>query len=153
MMSPDRCRLSRSRSTRSRIRRVRIASSTTNTTAAPMRNSSRSSNLRLIKWSRLTLWLALATAIALPACVAAPEAALTQLLEARRLASDLIVQFTTAADASNRAVMADTDEASTAFAREAEQAAAGAQKDVDALRPLVSSLGFTNEAGLLDGFN
>ena len=35
---------------------------------------------------------------------------------------DLHVQFTKAADAANRAVMADTDEASVTFAREAEQA-------------------------------
>ena len=42
--------------------------------------------------------------------------------EARQLTADLLVQFTRGADAANRAVMADTDEKSAAFAREAEQA-------------------------------
>ena len=44
------------------------------------------------------------------ACTRTP-AVLTQLVEARRLASDLHVEFTRASDAANRAVMADTDEA------------------------------------------
>src|SRR5437762_462697 len=51
-------------------------------------------------------------------CIQSPETALERLLESRRLASDLLVQFTKAADASNRAVMADTDDASKAFAHE-----------------------------------
>jgi hypothetical protein len=45
------------------------------------------------------------------------NAALEKVSEARQLASDLLVQFTKASDAANRAVMADTDEASVAFAR------------------------------------
>ena len=45
---------------------------------------------------------------------------LTQQLEARQLAADLRLQFNKAADASNRAVMAETDEASGAAAREAD---------------------------------
>jgi isoaspartyl peptidase/L-asparaginase-like protein (Ntn-hydrolase superfamily) len=45
-----------------------------------------------------------------------PKAVLTQQADAHRLASHLHVQFSRAADASNRAVMADTDEASTAAA-------------------------------------
>src|SRR3954471_2247087 len=47
----------------------------------------------------------------------APGAPLQRLVEARGLAADLIVQLTTASDAANRAVMADTDDASVAFAR------------------------------------
>jgi hypothetical protein len=50
------------------------------------------------------------------------NAALERVSEARQLSADLHVQFTRAADASNRAVMADTDEASVAFAHEAEEA-------------------------------
>src|SRR5262245_53486642 len=61
------------------------------------------------------------------------SSALEQLTEARRISADLLVQFTTAADRSNRAVMADTDETSVAFAREAEQAASSVQKDADSL--------------------
>ena len=44
---------------------------------------------------------------------------------AQKLSADLLVQFTKAADAANRAVMADTDEASVAFAGEAGAGEAG----------------------------
>jgi hypothetical protein len=47
---------------------------------------------------------------------------LERLLEARRLSSDLLLQFANAADAANLAVMAGTDEMATGFTREAEQA-------------------------------
>jgi len=50
------------------------------------------------------------------ACVKPPDTVLQQLMDARRLSADLLVQFTRTDDASNRAVMADTDEASIAFA-------------------------------------
>src|SRR6185312_12582448 len=49
--------------------------------------------------------------------------ALTEQLEARRLAADMHVQFTKATEAANRAVMADTDEASASAAREARDGA------------------------------
>ena len=42
-------------------------------------------------------------------CIDAPDSVLERLSEARRLAANLHVQFSKAADASNRAVMADTD--------------------------------------------
>jgi hypothetical protein len=80
------------------------------------------------------------------------NAALEEVLEARHLADDLTVQFTKAADASNLAVMADTDEASSRFASEAKQRTAAAQKDADALRPLLETLKFTEEARLLAEF-
>src|SRR5215831_17641782 len=47
---------------------------------------------------------------------------LERLTEARRLSSDLLVRFANATDASDRAVMAGTDDAATGYAREAEQA-------------------------------
>jgi hypothetical protein len=78
--------------------------------------------------------------------------ALARLSEANRLAADVLVQFTKAADAANRAVMADTDEASVAFAREARQATEAAQRDTDALRPILQSLSYSNETRLLDEF-
>ena len=62
------------------------------------------------------------------------------------------MQFTKAADASNRAVMADTDEASVRFAREAEQMVDTVQKDADALKPLLQELGYADEARLLEEF-
>ena len=86
-------------------------------------------------------------------CTNSPQTALEQLVESRRLASDLLVQFTKAADASNRAVMADTDEASVGFAREAEQATVAVEKDAGALAPILSGLGYSNETRLLEEFN
>jgi hypothetical protein len=77
---------------------------------------------------------------------------LEQLPEARRVSEDLLVQFTKAADASNRAVMADTDEVSVRFAREAEQMVDTVQKDTDALKPLLQDLGYAEEARLLEEF-
>ena len=71
----------------------------------------------------------------------AGEAALQRLQEARRLTAELLVQFTKAADATNRVVMADTDEASGAFAREAEQATQAVQRNSEVLKPLLVDLG------------
>jgi hypothetical protein len=79
--------------------------------------------------------------------------ALEQLAQARHLAADLHVRFSKAADASNRAVMADTDEASVAFAREAEQAKAAIPKDSEALKPILQTLGYSDEVRLLAEFD
>lgn len=86
-------------------------------------------------------------------CTNSPETALERLVDSRRLAADLLVQFTKAADASNRAVMADTDEASITFAREAEQATQAVEKDAAALAPILAGLGYSNETRLLQEFN
>jgi hypothetical protein len=72
--------------------------------------------------------------------------------DARHLVGEILLQFTKAADAANRAVMADTDEASVAFAREAEQATEAVQKDAAALGPILQGLGYTDETGMLDEF-
>ncbi|HNX49685.1 MAG TPA: hypothetical protein PLS53_02315 [Thermoanaerobaculaceae bacterium] len=80
------------------------------------------------------------------------RSALEQQAQAQKLSSDILVQFTRATDAANRAVMADTDEASVAFAREAEQAKQAIQKDTDALKPLLQGLGYSEETRLLDQF-
>jgi hypothetical protein len=77
---------------------------------------------------------------------------LERLSEARHLAADLHVQFTKAADAANRAVMADTDDASVVFAHEAEQATEAVQKDIDALGPILQGLSYSNETRLLNDF-
>ena len=73
-------------------------------------------------------------------------------MDSRRLVSDLLVQLTKSADAGNRAVMAGTEETSAASVREAEQAAAVIERDVEALRTALQSLGFADEARLLDEF-
>jgi hypothetical protein len=80
------------------------------------------------------------------------NSALERETEARRLSADLLEQFARAADASNRAVMADTDEASVAFAREAAQATQAVQASVDALGPLLQGLQFSDETRLLQEF-
>jgi hypothetical protein len=80
------------------------------------------------------------------------NSALERVSEAQHLSADLLVQFTKAADAANRAVMADTDEASVAFSREAEQAKAKVQTDIDALKPLLEGLSFSAESRLLREF-
>jgi len=80
------------------------------------------------------------------------NAELEQLSQARQLSADLLVQFTKAADAANRAVMADTDDASIAFAHEAAQAKQSVQRDVEALGPTLERLHYTDEAGILQEF-
>jgi len=75
-----------------------------------------------------------------------------QIDESRRLAADLRLQFNQATDASNRAVMADTDAASTAFAGDAEKALQLVESDVAALLPLLRSLSLAKELQLLDEF-
>ena len=82
-----------------------------------------------------------------------PTAVLTELVEARRLASELHVQFTQAVDASNRAVMADKDDLSAAAADEARRAREVVERDVQKLRPMVESLGYRDDLKLLEEFN
>jgi hypothetical protein len=98
-------------------------------------------------------WIVAAISIsAATGCIHAPESVLERLSEARHLAANLRVQFSKAADASNRAVMADTDEASVTFSREAEQAAQAVQTDADALGPILQGLEYSAEKRLLEEF-
>lgn len=91
-------------------------------------------------------------AFALAGCRGDLGAVFTELTEARRLTADLHVQLTKGDDASNRAVMAETDEASLAFAHDAEQASQAVQSDVAALEPHLRSLGLPSEIRFLDDF-
>lgn len=77
---------------------------------------------------------------------------LTQLVEARRLASELQLEFTRAADAANRSVMSDSDDDATAAAREAEQATQAVLRDVGQLESILKSMGYSEELGFLDTF-
>lgn len=95
---------------------------------------------------------ALIAAIATLAIGCDVNTALERLAEARQIASELALQFSKASDASNRAVMADTDEASVAFARESEQATEAVQKEIDALRPILDGLNYSDELRMLDEF-
>lgn len=85
------------------------------------------------------------------ACVNLP-AVLTQLVEARRLASVMHVEFTKASEASNRAVMAETERASTTAAAEAVRARQAVARHAGALLPLLQSLGYGEDRQLFDAF-
>lgn len=101
---------------------------------------------------RIASHIALIAAAVLAASCGDVNAALAQLSNARHLSADLHVQFMKAAGATDRAVMADTDEASVAFAREAEEATQAVQHDVDQLAPILAGLKYTDEAALLQRF-
>jgi hypothetical protein len=96
--------------------------------------------------------LAIVAAAGVAACGDGSKLVLNQQAEAHRLAAHLHVQFSRAADASNRAVMADTDEASSAAASEAEQATKAVEQDTDALGRILDELGDRDEARELDAF-
>jgi len=81
-----------------------------------------------------------------------PLTALPKLFEARRLASELHVSFTRAAEASNRAVMADTDEASIAAKDEATAARQAADHDLVTLQPILTELDYADELRALAAF-
>src|SRR3954452_7282994 len=77
---------------------------------------------------------------------------LTDLAEARRLVAELQVQFTKTVEASNRAVMADTDKASEDAAREARAATSAVERTASELRPHLESLGYRDEISRLAEF-
>jgi hypothetical protein len=79
--------------------------------------------------------------------------ALTQLLEARRLASDLRVEFSRAAEASNRAVMSETDDQSAAAAGEARRARQAVERDAEALQQILQASIYSADKPFLDAFN
>jgi len=102
--------------------------------------------------SRALALLAALTWALLTGCNGAPNAVFTDVTEARRLAADLRVQFNKASDGSDRAVMADTDEASVSFAHQAEEATKTVQSDVSDLGPRLRNLGDPNASQALDDF-
>jgi hypothetical protein len=105
-----------------------------------------------VRSGRRRCWVLLVTLVATAACVNGSKAVLNQQAEAHRVSSDLRLQFTRAADASNRAVMADTDEASSAAAHEAERATKAVQQDIDTLHTILDNLGDRAESAQLDAF-
>jgi hypothetical protein len=86
-------------------------------------------------------------------CYRGAESVLQRMSEAQKLAAELQLQFTRATDATNLAVMADTDEASTEFAGQAKEGSQTVEKDVAALRPLLIGLMYSDEVRLLDEFD
>ena len=107
---------------------------------------------RVLPALALSLALLGGTTIVTSGCSRGPATVLAELNQAGRLLADLSVHFSKAADASNRAVMADTDEASIAFAHEAEQSSAAVERDVRAIDPILRRLDVTEEVQLLEQF-
>lgn len=99
--------------------------------------------------SRRRLALLLGMMAATAGCGASPIEAL---VTARELSIDLFVQFTVAADASNKAVMADTLDVSTTFAQQAQRAKSDVQSTVTALGAILRDHGYTAERDLLNRF-
>lgn len=96
--------------------------------------------------------IGIATITACTAIGCKSDSAMERLSQARDLSANLLVHFTTAADAANKAVMADTDDASVAFARDAEEAKQAVQTNIDALQPILQGLNYSDETRLLQEF-
>jgi hypothetical protein len=101
--------------------------------------------------SQLSVAAAVTFAVAI-GCHGGPNAVFTEIIEARRLAAEVRVGFNKASDASNRAVMADTDAASVAFVREAEQSRDFVKTTIAALEPRLRRLGYATEISALEEF-
>lgn len=85
-------------------------------------------------------------------CRGGPATILTELDRARHLVGSVRLQLNQANDASNRAVMADTDEASIAFASEAREATEHVVRDTATLRSLLEHLSLSDELRSLGDF-
>jgi hypothetical protein len=92
-------------------------------------------------------------AVAVLGCHGGSTPAFTQLVEARRLADDLRVELAKTSNASDRAVMADTDEESVTFARDAEKSTEAITLDAAKLAAHLQNLGYAAETRALDDFN
>jgi negative regulator of replication initiation len=103
------------------------------------------------RWRTATRLALCATTLVMPVGCGT-DTPLDQLSEARRVSAELLIQFTKAADAANRAVMADTDQASIAFAKEAAASTTAVQTSVEKLRPLLQQLDYAEEGRLLQEF-
>jgi hypothetical protein len=105
-----------------------------------------------LSWAQLSSGVLLGLgAMSLAAC-ASPQTVLAQLVEARRLASELHVQFTQSAEAANRAVMAETDDVAAAAAGEARRARQVVERDIEALRGTLESLRYRDDLRHLGDF-
>jgi hypothetical protein len=93
--------------------------------------------------------LALA-ALAASGCRRGLDVALSQQIEAQRLAADMRVQLYGSAEAVQRAIMADADESASAFASEAQRASTALVADLDAIAPIVAAIGAKDETRMVE---
>ncbi len=77
---------------------------------------------------------------------------ISRMVEARALASEVRTAFAHASDKTNEAVMADTDQASTMAAHEAQDSRAALEAAVKKLEPLLAGLSYGEEAEQLKAF-
>ena len=96
--------------------------------------------------------ITMAVFVALAAMACRTETPLVQVAQARDRSADLAVQFITAADAANKAIIAETDEASATFVREAQAAKQAVRSDIASLQPLLLELQYAPEGELLRAF-
>jgi len=89
--------------------------------------------------------------VASGACLNTPPI-LTQLVDAHHVASGLRVAFLEASGAADRAVLAETDEASQADAQESELAVQTVDRAMGDLEPLLKALGYDAELKTLEQF-
>jgi hypothetical protein len=115
-----------------------------------MRSDTTAGDRRLV--IRFALFVVIA-AILMAGCYRGAESVLERMSQAQKLAAELQLQFTRAADATNLAVMADTDETSTEFAGHATERSQAVEKDAAALRALLAGLTYSDEVRLLDEFD
>ena len=102
---------------------------------------------------KATLILVLLGLVALlVACRGDPTTVMTRLEESRRVVATLRLDFQQMADASNRAVMANSEEASAAAARESQAATSAVEKDAAKLAELLQGLNYANETSVLSEF-
>jgi len=102
---------------------------------------------------RIAASVGLVAAALLLGCQGGSAPAFTQLVEARRLADDLRIELAQASNASDRAVMADTDRESIAFARDAEKATGAVALSAATLGARLQSLGYPAETRALEEFS
>ena len=100
---------------------------------------------------RMLAMLIVATMSLAGGCLSQP-AALTQLLDARRRASEMHVALTHSTESANRAVMAKDDAAAGAAAAEARDAMALVDRHVQALRTTLADLNYEGDLAVLNGF-
>jgi hypothetical protein len=94
---------------------------------------------------------AVAAVLAVQACVDG-STVLARLIEARDVASGLHVEFTKASDASNRAVMSESDEAAAAAVEESKRARQLVERNSERLQTILASLKFDQELRYLEEF-
>ncbi|HEX2673197.1 MAG TPA: hypothetical protein VHM25_20090 [Polyangiaceae bacterium] len=103
------------------------------------------------RWSKLVLSGLMMMMVL--GCRGNPATVLSRLEESRRSVARLRLDFSQVADASNRAVMADTEGDSSAVARESKVATTAVEGEAATLKQLLSGLNFKEEARILSEFN